>query len=199
MRTSLSSLILVATALLPASPSLAADRVRVVQEGGLRDDWIVAKGTTLTAPAYPSEFASRGDSVCVAVGYLVRRDGGTSDYALLKAWSSSTGTAEPLAGYWDGFAQAAAHALSQWKFAPREGRNPEPVFTVATMTFRGSTEAIPIGDRCRVADLAGLVREQKANRFYNGIGRHDLDRAQRVQESAQAARNAAALMGSGAN
>ncbi|HOZ23889.1 MAG TPA: energy transducer TonB, partial [Thermomonas sp.] len=130
--------VLIALALAAGSGAQAQDRVRVVNEGGIRGDWTLAPGTQLSAPGYPGAFAKTGDDVCVAVGYRIQPDGSTSDFSLLKTWSSRSGEGEAVEGYWDAFSQAAVAALQQWKFAPRpEVGKPTSVDTVATMTFTG--------------------------------------------------------------
>ena len=58
-----------------ASPASAADKVRVVNEGGIRDEWTLAPGAKLAAPGYPAAFANRGENVCMAIGYRINPDG----------------------------------------------------------------------------------------------------------------------------
>ena len=64
-----------------AAVAQAEDRVRIVNEGGIRDQWMLADGIKLAAPGYPAAFAERGDNVCVALGYAIKPDGTTSDFA----------------------------------------------------------------------------------------------------------------------
>ena len=114
---------------------VAEERPRIVNEGGIKDQWTLAEGVPLAAPGYPAHLVERGDSVCLALGYAIKPDGSTSDFSVVKSWSSAG--KQPDA-YWDAFAQASAGAVSQWKFAPRaEVRQPKPTYTVATMQFMG--------------------------------------------------------------
>lgn len=186
---------------LTAVVSAAADRTRVVNEGGIRDEWALADGVKLAAPGYPGNFAERGDNVCVAMGYSIKPDGTTSDFTLLKAWSSSTGEKEPTQGFWDAFAQAGAGALSQWKFKPRpEVTAPQTTFTVATMNFMGkqASDVAELRAHCAIADLPSYVQQQKSNKFMAGGGKHDLDNSLRIQEEQRrAAAQAAMLRGNG--
>src|SRR5688500_16753070 len=46
-----------------AAPGLAAEKVRIVNEGGIKDQWTLAEGTKLAAPGYPAALVERGDSV----------------------------------------------------------------------------------------------------------------------------------------
>jgi hypothetical protein len=141
----------------------AADRIPVANEGGIRDRWMLADGVTLAAPNYPQEFIRRGDEVCVAVGYLLKADGTTSDYTLVKAWSSAGATSEPAPGYWSAFAEAAADALKQWRFKPRpEITTATPVYTVGTFVFGMRGAKNELRQHCTVPNLAARLRELKS-------------------------------------
>lgn len=180
-----------------ATSSAAADRVRVVNEGGIRDQWMLADGVNLAAPGYPADFAPRGDNVCMAVGYSIKPDGTTADFALLKAWTSSTGDKEPAPGFWDAFTQASAGALSQWKFKPRpEVSTPQATYTVATMNFMGkhATDVGELRGHCAIADLPTFVQQQQSNKFMAGRDKHDLDNLRRIQDQQRQAAASAASM-----
>lgn len=174
-------------ALAAGAVAVAADRVRIANEGGIRDQWMLADGIQLAAPGYPAAFAKRGDNVCMAMGYAIKPDGTTSEFAVLKAWTSSTAEREPVAGFWDAFAQASAGALSQWKFKPRpEVANPEPVYTVATMNFIGkqATDAAGLRSHCAVSDLASLVQKLKWDKYQVGNReKNELERYRRLQDN----------------
>lgn len=127
----------------------------IVDEGQLGRTHALAAETQLAIPGYPGAYAESGDDVCIALGYTVKPDGTTGDFRLLRAWSSDRASAERTSRYLDTFASAAAEAVSQWRFAPREAAAAGPVSTVATLTFNGGRgDAIGLADRCRVADLA---------------------------------------------
>lgn len=154
-----------------AATGWAAERVRMVNEGGIREQWMLADGVNLTAPGYPAAFAERGDNVCVAMGYAINPDGTTSDFGLLKAWNSSTGDEEPAGGFWDAFSQTSAAALSQWKFKPRpEVAKPETTYTVATLHFMGkeATDVAGLRSHCTISNLAAFVQQKKADAFQTG-------------------------------
>lgn len=177
----------------------AADRVRIVNEGGIRDEWMLADGIKLAAPGYPANFVARGDSVCVAMGYSIKPDGTTSDFAVLKAWNSSAAEKEPEQGFWDAFTQASAQALSQWKFKPRpEIKAPQATYTVATMNFTGknATDADRLRGRCAIADLPQFVQQQKASDFLSGRDKQDMDNMRRAMDRQNAVRAASSSMGS---
>lgn len=186
---------LAACATLYAAAGLAADKVRIVNEGGIRDEWTAAEGAKFAAPAYPAEFNGRGDNVCVAMGYSIKPDGTTSDFSVVKAWSSSGGEKEPVSGYWEAFSQSSAQALSQWKFKPRpEIATPQPTYTVATMMFGGKEpmDAATLRGHCAVADLRTAVQEAKSNKFMSGKDKHELDSMRRQMNAQQQAAAAAA-------
>ncbi len=162
-------LILTAIVVCACSTTIGAEnRLRISNEGDIRERWMLADGVKLAAPGYPAKFAERGDNVCVAVGYAIQPDGTTSDFSLLKSWSSSTGEEEPSEGFWDAFAQASAGALSQWKFKPRpEVTAPDTTYTVATMQFMGkqATDGAALRAHCSIPDLAALIQKNKAYHY----------------------------------
>lgn len=139
---------------LPAAASGADPTPRIADEGTLGRTHSLAPGVTLAVPGYPQSYAETGDDVCIALGYTVKADGSTGDFRLLQAWTSNRGLAERQERYLDTFAAAAASAVSQWRFVPKEAGAAVPVTTVATLTFRGRGETANLADRCRVRDLA---------------------------------------------
>src|SRR4051812_24862973 len=81
--------ILAASFVIADSSALAAGRpVRIVDEGETARDWSPAGGQLLPPPAYPAGVAGNPDA-CVAVGYLINRDGTTSDLSVLQVWTST--------------------------------------------------------------------------------------------------------------
>ena len=189
---SLKGAISIALTLVLASGAYAQDRVRIANEGGIRNDWMLAPGAKLSAPGYPGAFAKTGDDVCVAVGYRIQPDGSTSDFSLLKAWSSQSGEGEAVEGYWDAFSQASVAALQQWKFAPRpEVGTPIRVDTVATMTFTGmqSVDAATLRGKCKIEDLAAFLEQVKVDMTKRSdLNRHQLDNAYRQQTRSEVIR-----------
>ena len=156
-----------------AGAASAGDGIAVVNEGGIRDRWMLAPGVPLAVPKYPAQFARRHDTVCIGVGYLLKPDGTTSDFALLKGWTSA-GNDEPEAGYWQAFAESAGDALRQWRFQPRpEVAQAKPVYTVATFVFGGA----PAQNRskCAVPNLIARLRELKAARDRRTVAGDVLD------------------------
>lgn len=177
---------------LAASNAHAQSEPRIANEGGIRDEWMLADGIKLAAPGYPAAFAPRGDNVCLAMGYRINPDGTTGEFTMLKGWSSSGGEKEPLEGFWDAFSQASASALTQWRFKPRpEVGTPRPVDTVATMTFVGkqAQDAAELRGHCKVTDLASLLEQAKVQRARRGdMNRHQLDKAYQQQTRSETIR-----------
>lgn len=143
---------------LPCTAACAPDRIRVVDEGGIRDEWTLPPGYELVLPGYPAQYADRQAEACVAIGYLVNPDGSTSGFALLKSWAAADVPGRPGQDYWAAFAQSSAQALSQWRFQPRaEVKVPRPVYTVATFLF--AAKSAQLRGRCAIPDLAAHLRE----------------------------------------
>ena len=113
-------------------------------------------------PPTPPQYAAQQAEACVAIGYLINPDGSTSDFALLKSWTSANVPSRSTQEYWSAFAQASAQALSQWRFQPRpEVQAPRPVYTVATLLFAAQTPQLR--DRCAIPDLAARLRELRGD------------------------------------
>jgi len=162
-----------------AAPGLAGEKVRIVNEGGIKDQWMLAEGVKLAAPGYPAALVERGDNVCIALGYAIKPDGTTSDFSIVKSWSSSGRQSDQ---YWDAFAQASAGAVSQWAFAPRpEVAEPQLTYTVATMQFMGkqAMDGAELRGHCRVDNLAAELKRGKRNNPMNGQVRRDIEQAER--------------------
>lgn len=138
--------------LLVAAQASAGERIKVKDEGGIRDAWNLAPGTQLVVPPYPPEHAANKADVCVAVGYLIGKDGTTSEFSMLKSWSSTKPAGDGDA-YWGAFARYASAALSQWRFAPKpEVADPKPVYTVATFVFSDRPTA-ELRGKCAIPSL----------------------------------------------
>lgn len=136
----------------------AADKIQVVNEGGIGEAWALPSGTRLAVPLYPAQYAEQKAEVCVAVGFLLNEDGTTSDFSLLKSWSAL----EPKRGsdeYWAAFAGAAAEALAQWRFVPKPGiETPKPIYTAATFLF-SPNDPQQLRKRCVIPQLAERIFE----------------------------------------
>lgn len=149
-------------ALAAGGQATAAEKIRVVNEGGIRDAWTLAPGAKLPVPAYPVEYVASQAEACVSIGYLLNPDGGTSDFALLKSWSANEPKQDRDA-YWTAFANAASGALAHWRFQPRpEVSSSRAVYTVATFVF-ASANAQETRKRCGIPNLAMRIVELRQN------------------------------------
>ncbi|WP_140909169.1 energy transducer TonB [Cognatiluteimonas lumbrici] len=182
--------IAVAGLALLAAGANAQQRERVANEGTIGDKWMLEDGTTLATPVYPATQASRGDNVCVALGYRIEPDGSTAHFRVLQQWSSA-GSRQTDPAYWEAFARAAADAVAQWRFQPRaDAGTPVPTVTVATLTFNGDPTAASadIGGNCRIVNLNDRLAQLGIKRFSDrSITAHgEFHRRQRVGEVMQA-------------
>jgi hypothetical protein len=174
--------LLAVLALCIAAPAIASDRAPdVANEGAIRDKWMLADGAQIDAPFYPDGFAGTPRDVCVALGYRVNADGTTSDFRVLKQWNSQTQAIEPAEGFWAGFAHAGADEVRGWKFQPREGVTPEPVFTVATLTWtrNAGADQLAVREKCGIRNLSAFLR---SGGLQSGLNDHEIERYARLRE-----------------
>ncbi|KGQ18424.1 hypothetical protein LF41_719 [Lysobacter dokdonensis DS-58] len=163
----------------------AGNAPHIANEGSIGGEWKLAAGTRLAVPGYPESMKDIGDSVCIAMGYAIDKNGKTGGFTALKQWSG--GGEKQTKDYWKPYSTAAAGAVSQWAFEPRaEIANPQRTITVATITFRGkdAMDAGQLAGHCRIEDLATTIKEagMKANR---DLVRRELERTARQAKANQ--------------
>ena len=148
-------------ALVLSSPTAYAEnRIPVVDETLLSEQWALAQGSKATVLEYPAEFADHREEVCLAVGYLINPDGHTSEFALLKSWSSREPKRDK-ARYWGAFARVASAEVSQWRFVPKAAGGAErAAYTVATFVFPSPT-TLESSKRCAIPNLTERILELK--------------------------------------
>lgn len=181
MKTQHLSVSLTLALLLASGVAFAQHKQRLANEGTIGDKWMLADGIKLATAEYPVAFASRGANACIALGYLIGKDGSTSDFAVLKQWNSESGEKEPADQFWQSFATAGADAVAQWKFKPRpEVTDPTPTYTVTTLGFQGEQGADPVEVRshCKIADLTAHLAQMKSK----GSERDDLNKRRMDQD-----------------
>lgn len=171
----------VITALSVASLTVIAKtegRVEVVTEGGIGKTWAAAPGASFAAPGYPAAMQARAANVCLSIGYTLNPEDGTpSDLSLLQAWSRDKDDVALTDSELEPFVQAAAGALSQWRFVPKEGAVKHvTTFTSATLTFNGAPNTRPqsLPAQCRITDLQAFIGDEGKGR--DRINRSLLDR-----------------------
>jgi len=159
----------------------AADRSRVVNEGGIRDAWMLADGAKIAAPALTPEMKDSPASVCVALGYSINPEGKTGDFTVLKTWTSQQGKIPE--GYYDQYTTSAAGALSQWAFKPRpEVEKPQRTVTVATLTFIGkdAMDRAALAGNCKITDLAAELQDAGHKNADRDQLRREMERSNRA-------------------
>lgn len=151
---------------------------RIVNEGGLAPWWRLADGVSVSAPGYPETALSSRPDACVALGYVIERDGVVADPVVLRQWSSIPATSSQS---WDDFGRSAVGELSKWRFAPANGVVARPTFTVATFFFSGGqSDPSAVREHCRIRDARdALVSARQAAYARGSINREWLDRAYR--------------------
>ncbi|WP_140909170.1 energy transducer TonB [Cognatiluteimonas lumbrici] len=158
-----------------ASDTFPGKDTVVASEGRIGDRWMLAEGATLATPAYPAHLAGRGDDVCVALGYRILPDGSTTDFAVLKQWTSAGEGQQD--DYWRAFAEAGADALSQWRFQPRPGVVARSTYTVATLAFSAASgQATNTRAHCEVGDLAAFLQQTSSRAYMASRERRDAER-----------------------
>jgi hypothetical protein len=163
---------------LAASAAVAGNRVPIVPESALPEHWVLAPGVVRAIPGFPTG-GDHAKDVCVTVGFQVTNTGETSNFSELKSWTSTTGAAIPPAETVAPYVQAAAAAVSLWKFAP-VGRA-RSVYTAATFAFPGGAgDAVALRPNCEIADLLDFINQAQAEAQRRGDGvKARLEKAQR--------------------
>lgn len=174
--------LLAALALAFAGAAVADDRLTILNEGDTASLWRPV-AETLAMPAYPGVVADKSEDVCVSVGYLLKEDGSTSDFAILNAWGSKTDKAKPTDPHFLPFSQNALAAVQRWRYQNIAGASAKlrPVYTAATFAFSTSGADVDgVKARCRIGDLQGFIAKAQAEASRNNITRGRMERM-RVQ------------------
>lgn len=171
--------------LAPAVGALAAERMTVVNERAAAKDWVPDPAQSRMLPGYPSTFADRSEDACVSIGYLLNRDGSTSDFTMLKSWGAKTPENSRDRAHLDPLAQAAVAAVQAWRFVPAPGNRARirPIYTAATFSFtsNGPADREALKSHCSIADLPSFVAKAQAMAYRRGNlqkGRLERDRVE---------------------
>ena len=168
-----------------AAGAMGAERMNIVSEGGTAKDWQPAPGEVPATPGYPGIIADKSDEVCVSVGYMLNKDGSTSDFALLKSWSAKH-SGDELSKYVDPFARNALAAVQRWRFVPApDNRKPHSAYTAATFAFSTNANAdqAALRVRCQIENLPAFVAKAQADAYRRGdLKKGEMDR-QRAQST----------------
>lgn len=196
MKLRLLSTCMFAAAGLATAAAMAANQVKIVDEGRLPQNGITSD-STFAPPGFPATLATSGDSVCVSLGYKINADGTTTDFGVLKSWSSSTEDERPKGSYWDDVINVSAQAVSDWKFKKADGSTLAPVYTAATFSFRGKQpmEASQLRANCLITDLTAHIQDIKSKRYRSG--QPDTFTAEQFRRQSQGQRSMVSNPGAG--
>lgn len=164
-RTGFSATFLIAAVLASAVAWADDRRLTVVTEGDALGVWRPV-AETIAVPAYPGIVADKSEDACVSIGYLIKPDGSTSDFAVLAAWSSKTDGLEPTDPHFLPFSQNALAAVQRWRFEADGGSaaRRRQVFTAATFAFSTTgADVAALKDRCRIGNLKEFVAKLRAD------------------------------------
>jgi hypothetical protein len=139
-----------------ALPAAAADRIKIADEGKVTQ-WAPVPGTQLMPP-YPEAYVKDAEEVCLVIGYVVNADGHTSDFSLLKSWTSGSNS-RSRKKFWAEFGDLSSRALAQWRFVPRDAASARPVYTATTFIFGAPQSAAATKAHCAVSDLTTRLVE----------------------------------------
>lgn len=160
-----------------ATASLASDKLTILSEGDTAQYWRPIP-ETMAMPGYPSIIADKSEDVCISVGYLLKEDGSTSDFALLNAWSSADESAKASDKRFLAFAQNSLAAVQRWRFSSTAGPSAktQQLYTAASFAF--STHGTDVGQlrgRCQVRDLSDFIAKARAEASKNSLNRARLE------------------------
>jgi len=172
----------------------AADRVRIVSEGGINKDWAPVGAAPLAKASYPAHEKHRSRNVCINLGYQLNKDGKTSDFSVIRAWSSENPDVDAAADAVDPFVQAAAAAVAKWQFEPTpDAKNNRTVYTSTSMAFIGEAGGDPadVQKRCEVLELRAYIEKLQAEELARGnLERSKMEKYQRENGPAEQAARA---------
>ena len=153
-----------AAALCGALAAQASGRLAIVSEQQLAQDWLPAPEAQRYVAGYPAAASDKSLDVCIALGYEIGADGATSNFVVLRSWSSASPEGVPNEKAIESYVQTAAAVVSMWRYLPA-GKKPRPVYTATAFAFpgNGGAPAAPeaLRERCRIGDLAAFVAEAR--------------------------------------
>lgn len=162
----------------------AADRPSVISEGGASAFWSPAPGPKVM-PGYPSTASDQSEDVCVSIGYLLNKDGSTSDFSLLKSYGANTPDSVKGRSKLTPYAQLAMAAVQRWKYVPAQAGDAEikPLYTAASFAFSNNPAADKeqIRQRCVVSDLSAFITKAQEEAYKRGdLNKGRMDRARNM-------------------
>jgi hypothetical protein len=168
----------------------SAGRTAIVNEKQASETWKPDPTQQKFVPGYPSKAANPQSDACVTIGYLIQKDGSTTNFTELKSWNSAIPDRAPKPAESEPYVQISAAVVSRTKFVPVQPKA-HPVYTSATFAFDGSKSLgeQAIRAHCLIDDLPTYVAELKEKAANQGIehSREDKYRQQLSERQARAA------------
>ena len=163
---------------LAATGVAVAGAPSVLSEGGANGFWRPA--AAFAEPGVPPGVKDANEDVCVSVGYLIKEDGSTSEFAMLKSWTSKHRNGLPASEAYDLYARMAVGTLMQRKFVPAQGGSTgaTPVYTAQTFVFSGRADAdrAAIRGKCVIEDLPDFIAKAQRESTRKGLNRGQMER-----------------------
>ncbi len=151
-----------------------------VSEASVGSYWL-PKGA-LAQPGVPAGVPDATEQVCVSLGYQIQADGSTSDFTLLRSWSSKHAKGLPDSDAYGLYLRMAVAATMQHKYAPAPAMTGKPVaiFTSSSYAFGGpATDAELVRSHCRIDDLPDFMKQAQADAYRRrgNLNKGRMDRA----------------------
>lgn len=165
-----------------AGAAFAGTTPAIISEGGANAFW--RQVTPDALPPFPANAPDKSEDACVSIGYVIQANGTTSDFAMLKSWSSKLDKEFPAGDAYSGFSRGAVASVMQRRYVPAQavaaGTGVTPVFTAATFAYsqRADADLQALRAHCVVEDLPGFVAkvQDKARKGGKGIRRAEMER-----------------------
>ncbi len=191
-------LALVSAAQAKAPGKANADQPATVSESDAANFW--QPKSPMNEPALPVSAPDASEDVCVSLGYQVKADGSTSDYALLRSWGSKHPRGIPDSAAYSIYSRTAVAATMQRSFtavAPAAGAStagaptdvqPKAIFTATTFAFpaQAGGDRSAVRAHCAIADLPDFIRraQEDSYRRRGDLNKGRVDRAQVMRGTA---------------
>jgi hypothetical protein len=173
--------------LFATSASAAGERAPIISEGGTSSFWSPAPGPKVM-PGYPSNAADPSEDACVSVGYMLNKDGTTSEFTLLKSWGAKTPDSIKGRAKLTPYAQLAIAAVQRWKFVPAQAEHAEikPVYTAASFAFSNDPAANKeqLREHCVIGDLPAFIAQAQAEAYKRGNLKKGMQERARIMNPA---------------
>jgi hypothetical protein len=175
----------VALGLASVGVAIASSPPAIVSEGGASSVWRPAPDVPKVLPGYPSTAVDQSEDACVSIGYLLNKDGTTSDFSLLKVWGDKTQDSVEGRSRLTPFAQMGMAAVQRWKFVAAQTGHAEikPIYTAASFAFSNNpgSDKEQLRKHCVIEDLSDFIAQEQAAAYRRGnLNKGRMDRARNM-------------------